>query len=117
MNLDEYITKLEKGAFSFQELQKIANSYLISTIFRLYGSYGEAKKTKFYDNDSLKWILDSLERALKLAGCEQAAFWLKIDINNSFSQFWIHFEEFNQDNLVKKSKKVKAIRRANLKLS
>ena len=117
MNLDEYITNFERGAFSIEELEKIAQNQSISTIVRLYGSYGEAKKTGFYDNDSLRWILSSLERALKLAGFAPAASWLKIDINDSFSRFWARFEELNRENLVEKSNNVEAIRPADLKLS
>ncbi len=117
MNLDEYITKFEGGAFSFQELEKIAQNQSISAIVRLYGSYGEAKKTGLYDNDSLRWILSSLERALKLAGFEPAASWLKIDINDSFSLFWARFEELNRENLVEKSNNVETIRPVDLKLS
>ncbi len=117
MNLDEYITKFEGGAFSFQELEKIAQNQSINTIFRLYGSYGEAKKTGFYDNDSLRWILSSLERVLKLAGFAQAASLLKIDINDSFSRFWARFEELNRGNLGEKSNNVEAIRPTDLKLS
>ena len=103
MNLDEYITKFEGGAFSFQELEQIAKNQSINNIFRLYGSYGEAKKTGFYDNDSLQWILSSLEKALKLAGFDRAASLLKIDINDSFSRFWARFEELNGSSLVEKS--------------
>ena len=117
MNLDEYITKFEGGAFSFQELEKIAKNQSINTIFRLYGSYGEAKKTGFYDRDSLRWILSSLERALKLAGFAQAASLLKIDINDSFSRFWARFEDLNRGNLGEKSNNVETIIPADLKLS
>ena len=103
MNLDEYITKFERGAFSYQELQKIAKNQSISTIFRLYGSYGEAKKIGFYDDDSLRWILSFLERELMLAGFERAASLLKIDINDSFSSFWTQYKKLNQSNLAEKS--------------
>ena len=116
MNLDEYITKFEEGAFSFQELEKIAHNQSINTIFRLYGSYGEAKKTGFYDHDSLRWILSSLERALELAGFEQAASLLKIDTNDSFARFWAQFEELNRGNLGEKSNNVEAIRPTDVKL-
>ena len=113
MNLDEYITKFERGFFSIQELEKIAKDQSISTIFRLYVSYGKANKTKFYERDSLRWILSSLERALKLAGFEQAASLLKIDINGSFSSFWTQFEEFSENSLGEKSNNVKTIQLAN----
>ena len=96
MNLDEYIKMFERGAFSFQELQKIAKNQSISTIFRLYVSYGERKKIGFDEDDSLRWILSFLERELKLAGFEQAASLLKIDLNDSFSSFWIQFEDLNR---------------------
>ena len=96
MNLNEYITKYEQGTFSFQELQKIAKNISISTILRLYGSYGEAKKIGFYDRNSLSWILSCLERELKLAGYEQAASLLKIDVNYSFSSFWTQCEELEE---------------------
>ena len=116
MNLDEYVTKFEAGAFSIQELQKIAKNNSISTIFRLYCSYGEASKTGFYDNDSLRWIFSSLDKALKLAGFERAASLLKIDINDSFSSFWARFEELNRDDLAEKSKKnLEAMRLADLR--
>ena len=103
MNLDEYITKFQEGVFNFQELQKITKHKSISTIFRLYGSYGVAKKVGFHDPDSLRWILSYLERTLKLAGFEQAASLLKIDINDSFSHFWTQFEELNGIILPKKA--------------
>ncbi|MDJ0591679.1 MAG: hypothetical protein QNJ72_17065 [Pleurocapsa sp. MO_226.B13] len=103
MNLDEYIIKFEKGAFGFQELQKFAKNRSISTIFRLYASYGVAKKVRFYDRDSLKWILSYLEKMLKLSGLEEAASLLKIDINDSFSDFWTRFEELNGVILPKKA--------------
>ena len=93
MNLNEYITKFEKGDFNFQELQKIAKHRSINIIFRLYGSYGEAKKIGFYDDDSLRWILSSLERELRLAGFNRAASLLKIDINSSFTSFFAQFED------------------------
>ncbi len=102
MNLNEYITKFEQGAFSFQELQKITKNQAISTIFRLYGSYGEAKKVGFYDDNSLRWILSCLERKLKLAGFEQAASLLLIDVNASFSSFWTQYEELKGIILPKK---------------
>ena len=95
MSLDEYITKFERGDFSFRELQKITNNYSISRIVRLYASYGEAKKIGFYNNDSLRWILSFLEKELKLAGFERAASLLKIDVNDSFASFWHQFEEQN----------------------
>ena len=117
MNLDEYITKFEGGAFSFQELEKIAKNQSINTIFRLYGSYGEAKKTGFYGNDSLKWIRSSLDRELKLAGFDRAASLLKIDINGSFSHFWARFEQLNRGNFVEKSNNVEEIRPADPKFS
>lgn len=104
MNLDEYITKFEQGAFSFQQLQEIAKNRSISTIFRLYGSYGEAKKIGFYDRDSLRWILSSLERELKLAGFEQAASLLIVDVNNSFSSFWNQYEQLKEVILPKRIK-------------
>ena len=114
MNLDEYITKFERGAFSIQELHKIANNSSISTIFRLYGSYGEAKKIGFYDDDSLRWILSSLERELKLADFVQAESLLKIDINESFSSFWTQYEKLNQSNLNKKSEHIETTSSKNL---
>lgn len=117
MNLDEYITKFERGAFSFQELEKITDDRSINTIFRLYGSYGEANKTGFYDGDSLSWILSSLEEALKLAGFDRAASLLKIDINESFSQFWVRFEKLNRGSIVEKNNKVEEIRLADPKLN
>ncbi|MDJ0648035.1 MAG: hypothetical protein QNJ60_04955 [Xenococcaceae cyanobacterium MO_188.B19] len=95
MNLDEYITKFERGDFGFQELQKIAKNQSINRIVRLYGSYGEAKKIGFYDHDSLRWILFFLEKELKFAGFERAASLLKIDVNDSFASFWHQFEERN----------------------
>ena len=95
MNLDKYITKFERGAFGFPELNKIAKNKSISTIFRLYGSYGTAKKIGFHDDNSLRWILSSLERELKLAGFNQAALLLKIDVNESFASFWTRFEQLN----------------------
>lgn len=117
MNLDEYITKFEGGSFSLQELEKIADNRSINTIFRLYGSYGEANKTGFYDGDSLSWILSSLEKALKLAGFDRAASLLKIDINDSFSQFWTRFEQLNRGSIVEKSKSVEEFRPADPKLN
>ncbi len=93
MNLNEYITKFERGDFSFQEIEKIAKNRSISVIFRLYGSYGEAKKIGYYDDDSQRWILSSLERELRLAGFNRAPSLLKIDINSSFANFFAQFEE------------------------
>ena len=100
MNLDEYIIKSEEGAFSIEEIEKIANNPSISKIFRLYASYGEAQKPELYNHDSLQWILSYLERELKEAGFEKAASLLNIDVNNSFSCFWNQFQQLNQDNAI-----------------
>ncbi len=98
MNLDEYINKFEKGAFSIQEIEKIVKNPSISKIFRLYASYGEARQPKLYNHDSLEWILSYLERELKEVGFKKAASLLKIDINDSFSCFWNQFQQLNQEN-------------------
>jgi hypothetical protein len=95
VNLDQYLKKFEEGDFGIQKIQKIANNQSISTIIRLYSSYGEAKKTGFYSDTSLNWILSSLQEALNLASFNQASSLLETDINASFSSFWQQLEERN----------------------
>ena len=88
MNVDEYITKVEAGKGKIKELKKIVSDDLNSRILRLYIAYGEAKKTGFYGQDSLSWILSSLGEALKMADLNEASSLLKKDINASFICFW-----------------------------
>lgn len=88
VNLDEYITKMEAGNGRIKELKKIVSDDLNSRILRLYVAYGEAKKTEFYGQDSLSWILSSLGEALKMADLKEASSLLKKDINASFICFW-----------------------------
>lgn len=100
MKLDEYITKFEQGTFSLQEFNKITKNQSINRIFRLYGSYVEAKKIGFYDDDSLKWILFSLQRELELMGFKRAASLAEIDLNASFAAFFALLKGLNQGDLV-----------------
>ena len=88
MNLDEYIRKMEAGNGRIKELKEIVSDDLNSRILRLYIAYGEAKKTRFYGQDSLSWILSSLGEALKMADLNEASSLLKKDINASFICFW-----------------------------
>ncbi|HHP7231264.1 MAG TPA: hypothetical protein ACFCUY_10450 [Xenococcaceae cyanobacterium] len=88
MNLDEYLKKTETGDLDYSNLQVFTNKASLSPIFRLYSSYGEAKKIGFYHAESLDWILSSLQQALQSAGFTQASDLLKTDINASFASFW-----------------------------
>jgi hypothetical protein len=83
MNLDEYLKKMELGDLDKQNLQAFIRNSSLSKILRLYASYGEAKKTDFYSDESLNWILSSLKKALRLAGFNQASNLLKTDLNAS----------------------------------
>ena len=95
MNLDEYIKKMEAGDLDRNSIQEFSKQESLSRIFRLYSSYVEAKKTHLYGEQSLKWILSSLQTALNLAGFHQASDLLKTDINASFVSFWEEFERKN----------------------
>ena len=88
MNLNQYIEKVEAGHGGLDEFKFKGSNDLNRRIFRLYISYGEAKKTGFYGQDSLNWILSSLGEALKRAGLTEAYSLLKKDINASFTCFW-----------------------------
>lgn len=88
MNLNQYIENLEAGHGGLEEFKVKGSNDLNRRIFRLYLSYGEAKKTGFYEQDSLNWILSTLGEALKREGLTKAYALLKKDINASFTCFW-----------------------------
>lgn len=93
MNLDEYIKKIEAGDLDRQSIEQFSQKTSLSNIFRLYSSYGEAKKSHLLSDESLNWILSSLQKALELAGFERASALLDTDINASFASFWQKLEE------------------------
>ncbi|MDJ0535832.1 MAG: hypothetical protein QNJ70_25650 [Xenococcaceae cyanobacterium MO_207.B15] len=95
MNLDEYITKMEVGELDRKTIEEFSKKASLSRIFRLYSSYGEAKKIHIYGDESLNWILSSLQKALKLSEFHQASDLLNTDINASFACFWQEVQQRN----------------------
>ena len=93
MNLNQYIEKLEAGQGGLEEFKLKGSNDLNRRIWRLYIAYGEAKKTGFYGQDSLSWILSSLGEALTKAGLTKAYALLKKDIDASFTCFWTSLDE------------------------